>query len=342
MRPWVETGNRLGEHVLSVHVRDAAGDEALMRACAALRVESFYSYQDDSALAILFGPGAAAAELAWADARMRVEAARSSRMQALGMQVTCLAAVCSLSEAEALHRVAAGNTGLSGLGHYVRGIRQHGGGEVVGTLDIHVGDRLPGEPLEGALPGGGHYHTGCAPESSAQPWWAQAIAASSNTLTARAAYAATSWGGRDSTPRWTPAPAAPHLPFIMPPADAPEPFDAPAVAAAAAAAAIVRSSCDSSRGERAYLFNVCVTPSARRQGVAAALLESAHAMAAAAGVKVLYVHVEEGNASARRLYTSAGFDIESGEPAWLALRLGRPRRLLLRKRLATQTFGNRN
>jgi hypothetical protein len=65
-------------------------------------------------------------------------------------------------------------------------------------------------------------------------------------------------------------------------------------------------------------------------------------MAAAAGVKVLYVHVEEGNASARRLYTSAGFDIESGEPAWLALRLGRPRRLLLRKRLATQTFGNRN
>ena len=88
---------------MGVTVCDAAGSEALLCACAALRVECFYSYTDDNALAILFGPQAETAELAWAEARLRVEAARSARMQSLGMQVTCLAAVCCATHAGAVH-----------------------------------------------------------------------------------------------------------------------------------------------------------------------------------------------------------------------------------------------
>ena len=336
VRPWTAP---VQEPLLGVTVCDAAGSEALLRACAALRVECFYSYTDDNALAILFGPQAETAELAWAEARLRVEAARSARMQSLGMQVTCLAAVCCATHAGAVHGGSPG--GSDHVRGRLRAIRLvECDSEVVGTLDIHVGDRLPGEPLEGSLPGkelpqqaaSGHTH----------PWWlpyATAMTRSGVTtsLSARSAYGAAPWAAAPGGDRGKDTPTVSLPPFVMPPADAPEPFDAPAVAAAAAAAAVRPSGCHASGGARAYIFNVCVSPSARRRGVAAALLSSAHDMAAAAGVEVLYVHVEEDNSSARRLYQSCGYAQESMEPEWLALRMGRPRRLLLRKWLAPVT-----
>ena len=323
------------ESLLGVTVRDAAGSEALMRACAALRVECFYSYTDDNALAVLFGPHAESAEMAWAEARLRVEAARAARMQSLGMQVTCLAAVCCSTQVDAVHGGGqqAGDSVRGGLRAIRRVQLDCLDIEVVGTLDIHVGDRLPGEPLEGTLPG--REPPQQAASNLQHPWWlpyatAMTGAGATTSLSARSAYGAAPWAAAPGGQRG-PDTAIALPPFVMPPADAPEPFDAPAVAAAAAAAAVRPSEATTSR---AYIFNVCVCPSARRRGVAAALLSSAHDMAAAAGVEVLYVHVEEENSSARRLYAQAGYAQESMEPEWLALRMGRPRRLLLRKWLA--------
>ena len=73
---------------------------------------------------------------------------------------------------------------------------------------------------------------------------------------------------------------------------------------------------------------------ARRRGVARALLAAAVRSAADDGVCELYVHVEAANGGARALYEGMGFVTISEEPEWLAARLGRPRRLLL-KRLQT-------
>lgn len=82
-----------------------------------------------------------------------------------------------------------------------------------------------------------------------------------------------------------------------------------------------------------YLFNLCVAPSHRRQGVARALLERAHAHARAMGVRVLYVHVEEPNQAGRELYESMGYELEQEETERSAKRHGHPRRRLLRLRL---------
>ena len=48
------------------------------------------------------------------------------------------------------------------------------------------------------------------------------------------------------------------------------------------------------------------------------------------GVKVLYVHVEEGNDSAATLYRSLGYNLEQVESEEAAKSSGRPRRSLLR------------
>lgn len=58
---------------------------------------------------------------------------------------------------------------------------------------------------------------------------------------------------------------------------------------------------------RAYLFNLCVCPRARRRGVGSQLLSRAVARASRLGVRFLYVHVERQNTAARHLYARHGF-----------------------------------
>jgi ribosomal protein S18 acetylase RimI-like enzyme len=88
------------------------------------------------------------------------------------------------------------------------------------------------------------------------------------------------------------------------------------------------------RTHRAYFSNVCVADAARRRGVAAALLAAGEALAAAAGVTHMYVHVVAANTAARTLYLDrSGFAVESEEGEEHARKLGRPRRLLLHKPL---------
>jgi ribosomal-protein-alanine N-acetyltransferase len=86
-------------------------------------------------------------------------------------------------------------------------------------------------------------------------------------------------------------------------------------------------------GRRAYVFNVCVAPHRRREGLAGRILRAAHRSARDKGVEVMYCHVERGNEGARRLYEKEGYAKEAEESAWVAERLGRPPRILLRKNL---------
>eukprot|EP00899_Mesostigma_viride_P001794 jgi/Mesvir1/11615/Mv00021-RA.2 len=81
---------------------------------------------------------------------------------------------------------------------------------------------------------------------------------------------------------------------------------------------------------RAYIFNVCVAPLFRRQGVGTQLMAHARQVAASLGVTVLYVHAEAANTGAVELYRRAGFELEAEETEATAQRLGRERRVLLR------------
>lgn len=62
----------------------------------------------------------------------------------------------------------------------------------------------------------------------------------------------------------------------------------------------------------AYLANVCVSPAARRRGVAVALIGGARRVAAGWGAAALRVHAAAGDGAARALYTRAGFVVEDG------------------------------
>lgn len=114
----------------------------------------------------------------------------------------------------------------------------------------------------------------------------------------------------------------------------------------------------------AFLSNVCVAPSARRQGVAKCvaslrpglvrcapsvcpahrptspaprpsqtrlLVECAASMAAERGLHPLYVHVVATNEPARTLYESMGFAYDGEETETEARKRGKDRRLLLRR-----------
>mmetsp|Transcript_3353 Transcript_3353/g.11626 ORF Transcript_3353/g.11626 Transcript_3353/m.11626 type:complete len:314 (+) Transcript_3353:266-1207(+) len=267
-------------------VTDATGSESLLAACAALRVECFYHYPGppDGTL-VLGGDAAARQERSWLDARRRAEEARLHKMQRLGMEVTCLAAVGRRGELDGLADRDAARREGSGVGD------QHmiaGGLEVVGTLDIHRGERLPGEVLEGDLPR----------VRKLSPA-AQRVADIRSRNAAAAARAATR--------------AAP-----------------PPVPAAGQPMAGGRLDVG-----RAYIFNVCVSPAYRRLGAASLMLRHAHALLPDSGVRVAYVHVEANNPAAKALYEREGYVFEKEESEWLAQKMRRPRRILMRLELDT-------
>lgn len=106
-----------------------------------------------------------------------------------------------------------------------------------------------------------------------------------------------------------------------------------ALSAHAAAAAPPRAA----RGLRtAYLSNLCVSPAARRLGVASALLAAAEEAAAAWGCSLLALHYDATDAAAKALYSRAKYRTAGLEPGWMPLLNFRPgkRLTLAAKRLA--------
>lgn len=88
-------------------------------------------------------------------------------------------------------------------------------------------------------------------------------------------------------------------------------------------------------GRYLYLSNLAVRPTYRRQGVASQLLLSCEQVALEWGFQDLYLHVLENNHQARQLYFKLGYRLYKVDSSWNAWLLGRPRQLLLHKRLST-------
>ena len=86
----------------------------------------------------------------------------------------------------------------------------------------------------------------------------------------------------------------------------------------------------STKPQRLYLSNMSVAPSARRRGVARALLSAAEATAAAWEQETLWLHVDVPNEGARALYDATGFTpAAEGQDPWFLPR--EKRRVLLCK-----------
>lgn len=86
-----------------------------------------------------------------------------------------------------------------------------------------------------------------------------------------------------------------------------------------------------------YLSNLAVQAEYRGHGVAQRLLQACEQMALDWGFENIYLHVLEDNASARRLYRKAGYqlhEVETGIGTWL---MGQPKQLFLRKVLISRS-----
>jgi ribosomal protein S18 acetylase RimI-like enzyme len=83
-----------------------------------------------------------------------------------------------------------------------------------------------------------------------------------------------------------------------------------------------------------YLSNLAVLTDFRRQGVALQLLHTCERTALDWGFQEIYLHVLENNHRARRLYWKAGYRLKAININPIGFVLGRPRQLLLYKRLA--------
>ncbi|WP_341734996.1 GNAT family N-acetyltransferase [Microcoleus sp. EPA2] len=84
-----------------------------------------------------------------------------------------------------------------------------------------------------------------------------------------------------------------------------------------------------------YLSNLAVHPEYRRQGVAQKLLNNCEKTARDWGFSEVYLHVLENNHAARQLYYQAGYRLEQVDWDWSCWLFGQPRRLFLRKHLAS-------
>lgn len=82
-----------------------------------------------------------------------------------------------------------------------------------------------------------------------------------------------------------------------------------------------------------YLSNLAVQFEYRRQGVARQLLLACEQTALKWGYQDLYLHVLENNHKARGLYSQLGYRLHQVDSNWACLLLGKPRQLLLHKRL---------
>lgn len=85
-----------------------------------------------------------------------------------------------------------------------------------------------------------------------------------------------------------------------------------------------------------YLSNLAVHSEYRRRGVARQLLLACEQIASNWGYQDLYLHVLENNLKARGLYTQLGYRLHQVDSNWACLLLGKPRQMLLHKRLASR------
>jgi len=84
--------------------------------------------------------------------------------------------------------------------------------------------------------------------------------------------------------------------------------------------------------KQAYIFNLCVSPAFRRQGIATMLLERAQDIAAKKGVKECFLHVDFGNDAAEKLYEDNGYIMEEDEEGkWTYIAGSRKRQLMSKK-----------
>eukprot|EP00887_Chlorella_sp_A99_P004761 scaffold4.g4761.t1 len=82
----------------------------------------------------------------------------------------------------------------------------------------------------------------------------------------------------------------------------------------------------------AYLCNMAVDPSFRRQGHACRMLAAAEGLAARRGVAEVYLHARLADAPALALYASSGYE-EVDRDSWLLKLWGLTPRALMRKRV---------
>lgn len=85
-----------------------------------------------------------------------------------------------------------------------------------------------------------------------------------------------------------------------------------------------------------YLSNLAVQSEYRRRGVARQLLLACEQIALKWGYQDLYLHVLENNHKARGLYSQLGYRLHQVDSNWACFLLGKPRQLLLHKRLTSR------
>ena len=84
--------------------------------------------------------------------------------------------------------------------------------------------------------------------------------------------------------------------------------------------------------KQAYIFNLCVSPAFRRQGIASMLLDRAHDFAVKKEVRECFLHVDYGNDAAERLYRENGYSFEEDEEGkWTYIAGTRPRQLMKKR-----------
>jgi ribosomal protein S18 acetylase RimI-like enzyme len=70
------------------------------------------------------------------------------------------------------------------------------------------------------------------------------------------------------------------------------------------------------RGEEAWIGGIGVVPSARRRGIAEALMDAVHEVARGLGVRRVWLEVIEQNESAYRLYEKLGYEVARKVEVW--------------------------
>ena len=84
--------------------------------------------------------------------------------------------------------------------------------------------------------------------------------------------------------------------------------------------------------KQAYIFNLCVSPAFRRQGIASMLLDRAPDFAVQSEVREWFLHVDYGNDAAERLYRENGYSFEEDEEGkWTYIAGTRPRQLMKKR-----------
>ncbi|CAM6100350.1 unnamed protein product [Calypogeia fissa] len=84
--------------------------------------------------------------------------------------------------------------------------------------------------------------------------------------------------------------------------------------------------------EYLYVSGMAVDSSYRRQGVATVLLDACLARAVQWGFEYLVLHAHEDDLRARNLYSKAGYNTVSADPAWMTTFFGRRRRVVMARR----------